>query len=171
MNATAVTSAPEIDVLRSTAQLTDFVLRANVEGISHDDSLIQPPSGANCMNWVVGHLACIYNNALPLLGQQPVRDKVSLQRYDRGSKPIVDDGEALNFRELMSLWDEAQKRVEAGLSSLPVSRLDEPAPFSPTNNPNETVRSLLTILLFHQAYHAGQTGVLRRLMGKAGAIK
>jgi uncharacterized damage-inducible protein DinB len=49
--------------------------------------------------------------------------------------------------------------------------MDEPAPFSPTNNPKETVRSLLATVFFHQAYHVGQTGLLRRIAGKEGAIK
>jgi hypothetical protein len=33
------------------------------------------------------------------------------------------------------------------------------------------VRSLLATVAFHQAYHAGQTGTLRRVVGKSGAIK
>ena len=27
------------------------------------------------------------------------------------------------------------------------------------------------LLLFHEAYHVGQTGVLRRLLGRSGAIR
>jgi hypothetical protein len=49
--------------------------------------------------------------------------------------------------------------------------MDGPAPFSPSKNPKETLRSLLTTVLFHQAYHSGQTGLLRRIAGKEGAIK
>jgi len=48
--------------------------------------------------------------------------------------------------------------------------LDRPVK-SPTGNPNETVRTLLTTIMFHQAYHAGQTAVLRRIAGKEGAIR
>ena len=35
----------------------------------------------------------------------------------------------------------------------------------------EAVGSLLAGLLFHEAYHVGQTGVLRRLIGMDGALK
>ena len=39
------------------------------------------------------------------------------------------------------------------------------------NDPDETVGSLLSVVLFHQAYHAGQTAVLRRVAVKDGAIR
>jgi hypothetical protein len=169
MSQTAVT-APELEVLRTSARLIDIVVKTNLEGISHSDSLIQPPSGGNCLNWVFGHLVCIYNNSLPLLGQSPVRDKALLVRYDRGSKPIEKAEDALTLQELTSIWSEITHRVEKGLDSLTATRLDEPAPFSPSKNPNETVRSLLTTVLFHQSYHAGQLGVLRHVAGKPGAI-
>ncbi len=70
----------------------------------------------------------------------------------------------------MTAWDEATRRIDAGLAGLAPEALDQPAPHSPGNNPNETVRSLLSVTFFHQAYHAGQTGILRRIAGKEGAI-
>ncbi len=70
----------------------------------------------------------------------------------------------------MAAWDEATTRVDAGLAALPVEVLGHPVPHSPENDPDETIRSLLSTIFFHQAYHAGQTGVLRRVIGKPGAI-
>ncbi|HEU4453061.1 MAG TPA: DinB family protein [Longimicrobium sp.] len=168
--ATAATSA-EIEVLRHQAMLTRVVVRMNVEGVTHEESLIQPATGGNCMNWVVGHLTCIYNNSLPLFGQEPVVPPDSLKRYDRGSPPITDAAEAMDFGEILDVWSRAADRVDAGLAAFPADALDRPAPFSPGDDPNETVRSLLSTILFHQAYHAGQTGLLRRAAGKEGAIK
>jgi uncharacterized damage-inducible protein DinB len=61
--------------------------------------------------------------------------------------------------------------VDAGLSTLTAEAMGQPAPFSPSGNPDETVGSLVATVIFHQAYHSGQTGVLRRVSGKKGAIK
>lgn len=61
--------------------------------------------------------------------------------------------------------------MNEGLARLAPEALDAPAPFSPRNKGDETVRSLLSILVFHQAYHTGQTALLRRMAGKAGAIR
>lgn len=167
----AVQTASEAGVLRHQAGMSHKVVRINVEGVTQEESLIQPQPGGNCLNWVVGHLVSTYETALPLLGQEPVRGKEALKRYARGSAPLQDASEALDLQELLSLWDEASKRFEAGLENLTSEALDQPAPFSPSKDPNETMRSLLCAITFHQAYHAGQTGLLRRAAGKEGAIR
>jgi uncharacterized damage-inducible protein DinB len=119
----------------------------------------------------VGHLACIYDKVLPLLGQEPVMEAEALKRYDRGAPPIRDAAEALELRDLLTAFDKATERVDAGLAGISPEVLDRKAPESPSGNPNETVRSLLSTVFFHQAYHAGQTGILRRIAGKEGAIR
>jgi uncharacterized damage-inducible protein DinB len=147
------------------------VVRLNAEGVTQSESMIQPQPGGNCLNWVVGHLLAIYHHVLPLLRQEPVLAPASLKRYDRGSPPIRDAADALELFELMAAWDECARRIDAGLAAVPPESLGAPAPFSPTNDPKETVGSLLSTVVFHQAYHAGQTGVLRRIVGKEGAIR
>jgi uncharacterized damage-inducible protein DinB len=160
----------EVEVFRHQARATHQVLRLNLAGVTQEESLLQPAPAGNCLNWVVGHLLWVYNGVLPLLGQEPVKEKDALERYARGSAPVQDAADALQLADLLALWDEASRRVDAGLASLTAETLDRPAPHSPTNNPNETMRSLVSTVLFHQAYHTGQTGVLRRLAGKEGAI-
>jgi len=36
---------------------------------------------------------------------------------------------------------------------------------------NQSLGSKLAVLQFHEAYHAGQLGLLRRIAGKKGAIQ
>ena len=171
MTRTAPATMSEIDVWRHQTSMTRAVVGANVAGLTHEHSLVQPRPGGNCLNWVLGHLLNAYNGLLPLLGQEPVMDAAALKHYARGAPPIRDRGEALTFEEILSAWNQAVERVDAGLAGLTPDVLDRPAPASPTGNPNETVRSLLTTVMFHQAYHAGQTAVLRRIAGKEGAIR
>ena len=163
-------STNDIAVLKGQNRTTQYAVRVNAEGISHSESLVSPAPGGNCMNWVVGHLVCVYNNVLPAVGQPTVLDYDKVKRYDRGSAPITNH-DAIEFATLLAGFDEAVSRFEAGLGTLTPEQLDEKAPFSPTNNPDETVRSLLSVVSFHQAYHSGQLGVLRRIAGKPGAIK
>ena len=161
----------EVEVLRQQAKATHRVVHINVDGLTQEESLIQPAPGGNCLNWVVGHLLDTYNQMLPLLGQKPVGEEGAFKRYARGTPPLENPAEALDLQVLLAAWDDANDRVDAGLAGVAPDVLDKPVPqHSPTKNPNETVGSLLTTILFHQAYHAGQTGLLRRIAGKSGAI-
>ena len=171
MTRTAPAPVSEIDLWRQQTRMTRDVVGANVTGLSHEDSLVQPQPGGNCLNWVLGHLLGVYNGVLPLLCQEPVMGEGALKRYERGAPPIRERAEALDFQTLMPAWSEAVVRVDAGLAGLTPDALDRPIPDSPSGNPDETVRSLLTVIMFHQAYHAGQTAVLRRIAGKEGAIR
>lgn len=172
---TTATASPaiagEIEIFTRQTRAIHGVVRRNVEGLTEEDSLNQPQPGGNCLNWVVGHLLCTYDTVLPVIGQEPVLGTSALKRYERGSEELHEAGEAIPLADLLVAWDESAKRVEAGLGTLTAERMDELAPFSPSKNPKETVRSLLTTVFFHQAYHTGQTGLLRRIAGKEGAIK
>lgn len=171
MTTAVLDTVSAVEVFRHQARVTHEVVRLNADGVTHEESLIQPAPGGNCLNWVVGHLVCIYDKTLPMLGQEPVMGTGGMERYDRGAPPLQDPAEALGFQELMAAWKETTQRIDTGLAGLTAEVLDRPAPHSPGNDANETVRSLLSVTLFHQAYHAGQTGILRRLIGKEGAIR
>lgn len=167
MTTATAANVGEVAVYRQMAGTIHLVAARCADGISHEESLALPGSQGNCMNWVLGHLIRVYDNVMPLLQQTPLG---GFERYERGGAPIKNGDEAMDFKELLQAWDESSRRIDEGLSAITSERLDQAAPFSPTNNPNETVRSLLTTILFHQSYHTGQMGLLRRLAGRPGAI-
>jgi uncharacterized damage-inducible protein DinB len=156
--------------MRRQAGLVEWVVDKNLDGIDNADSLETPRPAGNCINWVLGHLLSVYEASLPALGQEPVMAEGALARYVRGSRPLSDPQEALPFDDLRAAWSKAVSRFAAGLEDLTSEAMDRPAPFSPGNDPDETVGSLLLTVLFHQTYHAGQLGLLRRLVDKPGAI-
>ncbi len=146
------------------------VLHANVDGLSHEESLTAPEPGGNNLNWVVGHLVSAYNSLLPAIGGEPVWSKDQAAPYARGSEPVTSES-AATFGDLMTDFETAHGRVLERLAAVSAEDLTAPAPYSPTKNPNETVGSLAGLTAFHQAYHVGQTGLLRRVCGRSGAIK
>jgi DinB superfamily len=166
----AASAATEVENFRLQAGIVQNVVAINVQGLTHADSVIQPRPGGNSLNWIMGHLVWAYEQALPLFGQDRVMEQGALDRYARGAPGLGSPAEAVNFEDLLAAWKVAAERVDAGLAGLTPEVLDRKAPSSPTNNPNETMRSLVCTILFHQAYHAGQTAVLRRIAGKSGAI-
>jgi uncharacterized damage-inducible protein DinB len=151
--------------------LCSYVLEKNLTGVSHEESLVNPGSGGSCLNWVLGHLTRSRNRALALLGQDPMFPNQEFDAYDdNGGKPFRRDT-AIGFEELKRRFKALQEPLVNGLNRMSVEAMDRPAPLSPTGNLNETVGSLLAALAFHEAYHAGQTGILRRVVGREGVIK
>jgi uncharacterized damage-inducible protein DinB len=171
MTSTATQTAAEIHLWRLQARMARDVVNANTQGLSHEDSLVAPHPGGNRLNWVLGHLMSVYDGFLPLVGQEPVIGVDPLKHYARGAPPLESPAKALDFTALLAAWNRASERVDAGLAALDPGILDRPVPNSPSGNPDETIRSLITTVMFHQAYHAGQTAVLRRIAGREGAIK
>ena len=164
-------TAAETGLWRMQARMARDVVNANTRGLSHEESLVQPRPGGNRLNWVLGHLMSVYDGFLPLLNQEPVLGAATHKRYARGAPPLENPADAVDFQKLLQAWNQASERVDAGLAGLDPGILDRPVPNSPSGNPDETVRSLITTVMFHQAYHAGQTAVLRRIAGHEGAIR
>ena len=158
------------DLIAHQMTLNHFVLQRNVRDVSHEESLRRPDAGGNCINWVVGHLVSARNSALGVLDAEPVFPAERTAPYERKQSGDLDASTAVPLEELLAAFSRAQETIVNGLKRLDPERASSPALFSPTNNPNETVGTLLAGLAFHEAYHAGQTGVLRRVLGKPGAL-
>jgi hypothetical protein len=152
-------------------ELSSQVLGRNLEGLSQEDSLVGPQKGGNCLNWVVGHLTRSRNMAIGLLEQRQPFPMEDFNAYDdRGGVPFSRQT-ALPTGELMRRFKALQEPLVQAISRIPPEALAAPAPFSPTGNPNETMETLLVAFVFHESYHVGQTGLLRRVAGKEGVIK
>jgi len=145
------------------------VARANLSGLTEDVSYHQ--SGGNCIHWLVGHLTTAYNGMLPLLGGEPVWDDETAKPYTRYSEPVTDREGRLSWNEMTEAWETAQNRFIEAFEKMDPSRADEKAPFSPRDDDQETLGSLLALIAFHQGYHVGQIGLARRAAGVDGAFK
>lgn len=144
------------------------VLKKNLEGITHDESLLQPEADGNCLNWVLGHILSTRNAALQMLNREPFWNQEKAATYRRGSEPIKDDSRAQNLTNMVADLDRSQERILTTLSELTEEQLNAP---SPDPGIGKTIEESLFILQFHETYHAGQTGLLRRMVGREGVIK
>jgi uncharacterized damage-inducible protein DinB len=152
-----------IEALQKLYGINHRALELNVEGLSHEDSLIQPPRGGNCLNWVAGHVVANRNFILGLVGEQPIWSEADAEPYKRGSAPITDGSRARKFEQIVADFARSQERLRAALGKISEQDLEQ-------KKGNETVGDSLRFLQFHEAYHIGQMGLLRRMAGKEGAI-
>ncbi|MFQ5510275.1 MAG: DinB family protein [Candidatus Krumholzibacteriia bacterium] len=136
---------------------------ANVDGVSNAESLVQPEKHGNCLNWVMGHIVAYRNEVLKVLGEEPVMSETDVERYKRGSEPITCEGSSTPLDRLLDDFDTSQERLNRALENISEETLNR-------KMGEETVASALGGLQFHEAYHVGQLGVLRRIVGKSGAI-
>ena len=150
---------------------TGFVFAGNLKGLSEEDGLIQPPTGGNCLNWVAGHIVDSRGATLELLGQERPFPADKYARYGRGTDAVTVSKGTVPLGEMLADFAATGDGLKAGLAGLTSERLAEKAPFSPGNNEKETVGSLMVGLAFHESYHCGQLGVLRRMAGAEGIIK
>ena len=145
------------------------IVYRQTEGLTHQDSLIQLPFRANCLNWIVGHILTNRCNILKLLGAEDLRSEINLDRYERESNPIMGPGDGvLELSELLTLLETSQKRLEEALNKETEESLQRVAPYR--DRPEQTMAFWLFFLYFHDCYHVGQTEILRQAAGKDDKI-
>jgi hypothetical protein len=138
------------------------VIGVNSRDLTQEESLMAPHPGGNCANWVLGHIVCTRAAVLAILGEKPAWEGGEWDRYKRGSAPIT-SREARPFPEIFQALDRSQESLMAGLARCDGTDLGSPGD-------EKSAAGKLAVLQFHEAYHAGQLGVLRRIAGKKGAI-
>ena len=137
------------------------VIKMQTEGLTDEDSLIQPPVRGNCLNWVLGHIIYHRGCLLKVLGDTSDWSGGQIQRYGRESEPISGPTQdILSLTQLLNLLDQSQERIAAKLHNISEEELDAVII-------NEDTRGeILARLLWHETYHTGQLELLRQFAGK-----
>jgi uncharacterized damage-inducible protein DinB len=155
-----------------TNQLTfiHFAARKNVADVSHEESLRAPAGGGNSMNWILGHVVYSRSAIARALGGDVLLPKEQAQVYERGAAALTGESAVLPFSELLALYDRYQEDHLARLARIDGAALAREVPGLFRPEVPEPVGVLLSSLVFHEAYHVGQLGLVRRSIGKPGAI-
>lgn len=138
-------------------QFNKMVLNTNLKDITHAESLVSPASGGNSINWTVGHILVSRDDIREMIGLKRLYDGKEFEVYKRGSDELK-PADAVDLNVLFSGFNDTHKEIEDKISETDYS------------DKQKDLRNL-TFLAFHEAYHVGQTGILRRIAGKEGAIK
>ncbi len=141
-------------------QLNHRVIHMQIKGLTHEDSLRQPPFRGNCLNWILGHIVVERDEALALLDVDPIWGKDEISLYQQNSDPITEDTRAKPFEQIVVAFDQSQEGLEKALKQLTGTDLDKPKA-----DGEGTIGEGLAGLCWHEAYHTGQTEYLRQLTG------
>lgn len=130
------------------------------EGVSHEESLLQLPFDANCLNWVVGHIVHGRNTALTVLGEPALWPEEVAARYRTGSRPITGLGAA---RELAALLVDLQATHERLVDALGAMDDEALAETAVTDRGEKPRAEHVSGLQWHETYHIGQLELLQAL--------
>ena len=139
--------------------------------IPHERWFEMPAGSATHIAWQVGHLAGAqyFLGLARVRGVQPADEqlisKSFRQPFGRGSVPAPDPAAYPPAAEIRAIFDRVDAQVLADLPHIDPASLDEPCEH-PHRFANTRLRSLLWCSQ-HELVHAGQIGLLRRLLGQA----
>lgn len=141
-----------------------------LDDLAPEDWYRQPAEGVTHIAWQVGHLAMAqFRLCLERLRdlQPEDRDLISkqfLRAHSKGSTPAANSTDAIAPEELRATLDNVFEQV---LREVPIYAGDDLN--KPLVNPHPIFTTKLEALYFcskHEMLHAGQIGLLRRLLGK-----
>jgi len=130
------------------------LVKQQIEGVTHQESIHQPPNGWNCTNWILGHIIVARCNFLMMLDTPSIWTMAQCRRFIPGSNPIIDAENAILFEILSSDLDKTQEQLLTVLDQVSRKKLQE-------ISGKRTIEEHLIFYNSHEAYHAGQLEVLR----------
>jgi uncharacterized damage-inducible protein DinB len=140
-----------------------IVIKRQLKGLTHADSLIQPPVRGNCLNFVLGHVAASRQSVLKVLGVDSLMGEEHIDRYTREADPVTEDGDdVMTLDQIMDVMDKSQKAIAKHLLKLSEDDLSKKLG---DGDEKTTVGMRIEFLSWHEAYHTGQTEYLRQLAG------
>lgn len=148
----------------------DRTVGQNVKDVTHAESLVAPPVGGNPMNWILGHIVCTRSHMFVMAGMPDFWTDEERAAYERGSRPLAGE-DAAPFEDLVATYARTTAEVRGFLEGLVAAELDRAVPQGTPDFLGGTIGEALLAFAWHEGYHAGQLGVVRRTLGKPGAIR
>ncbi len=140
--------------IKSIFKYNAFTLQKNTAGITHEESIISPSNDLNPINWILGHVLVTRDVFLSYFGQEPLCSAEIKNTYQRGGNAAAHAADHwLDFQELLNLFEQSQLILQRNIEQATPEQLEKLAGFA-----------------FHESYHMGQFGILRKLLGKKGAL-
>jgi len=155
---------PELVEIAKTYAVGDTVLEGLVGDFSPADWQVTDPVGHSAI-WLVGHLATYRRKVVAMIGLEPESDPWEAA-FVRGTSP-ADIPAGLDPVCLVQAFHAAQKALAAGWDGVTREQLAQPFGRTlPTGS--DSIGGAVGFMVWHEAYHLGQLGFLRRLAGLPG---
>lgn len=156
-----------LEALGKRLRFNGNLLQLATDGFGDTQWGARPEAGANSAHWVLGHVTWARLGMLRMAGEA-VEEESWEAAFGRGAKP--DDGSGYPpVEELVERFGTAGERLYEVLSQMDEEKAQSAVPFELPDG-SKTVEDGLHFLYFHETYHLGQIGYIRRLGGLKGFI-
>lgn len=145
--------------------MNNALVLKGLHGLTDDEAWHQIEGRGNSVAWMVGHLVETREQMLKVLGAPSGLGWGG--RFKRGSARL-ERADYPTRAEIEAAFVATQELVLTALRGLSAERLAEPTPV--TVGAAKTVADLAAFFAFHEGYHVGQIGYVRRFLGHAGLV-
>jgi uncharacterized damage-inducible protein DinB len=135
-------------------------IKSFTKDISQAQSLVEPFSDTNCLNWLVGHIVVARCNFLMFLNVPSIWGGAEIRRYIPGSTPILDEEEAYSFEKLLLDLDRTQEQLTKALDDATLEELGQV-------RDGQTIGEHLAYYQSHEAQHTGQIELVAKIVQQA----
>ena len=145
---------------------TNLYLKA-LHGLEPEALVTRVAGTANPIIWIAGHLVQFRSRLALVLGA-PQHEVAWASLFVTGSRP-GDPSQYPPIDEIIAAWREISANIESRFEEITG---DELAALPPVRvaTPDGTVRGAVALFAFHDAYHIGQMGLIRRVLGHGALI-
>ena len=152
---------PRIAPLAGQFDVATNLMRQALSGADAEVLHRRPGPESNPMLWMAGHLTLFRCRITRVLGSERQVPWEELFRTGAGKRPPSDYPQAA---EIGALWDEVSVELDERVRALGASELDAP-PRMRMPSTDGTLAGTLALFAFHEGYHIGQLGYLRKWQG------
>lgn len=153
-----------VDHLQHMIRTNGHFVRECVRDITHEESLVRPLATGNSFHWVLGHVVLYRDALLELLGGARLNPEQGRQHFKRNAATGAADDGAPRLETLIEEFERAGEQLLAALAAV------TPEQLATAYNDKYSVEHRLVHLTWHEAYHVGQLGMLRRHAGKERVV-
>ena len=154
-----------LEALTLRFRFNEKVLERALDGFAGDDWVRRPAEGGSHALWILGHLAASRRNLLRGTGREMPAAAWEAQ-FSRGSQPVeVADPSSPSM--LKNDFLQSGNILAEHLTSLTSEQASGPFPRKLSDG-STTVEGAAHFYHWHESYHLGQLGILRRVSGKPG---
>jgi uncharacterized damage-inducible protein DinB len=132
-----------------------------LDGITHEQAARRPPNGAHSIWELVLHMTGWRNEVARRAAGEPAGEPAA------GDWPAVGEATAARWQDALAALDTAHRNLVQVVQGLPDGRM-----YQPTNDPRNremgtgvSYYELLHGIVQHDAYHAGQIAIVKKILG------